>query len=169
MKRTVSSWLLGSLPQPAIVWTALVYLFPEAVSGWARSKMMTVDESSLSGWEFRGGDRLPASTFAELDGIMGLHKNLHFLCQAWDDCRRRQALSIGATEVILPQTASDGKSLTAVLHGVGTSRTWQAEVGNNAYAFAAKRLKVYTKLDNWHYFGAGWTNRTAELLEVAGA
>ena len=57
---------------------------------------------------------------------------------------------------------------TAVLHGVGTSRAWQAEVGNNAYAFAAKRLKVYTRLDNWHYFGAGWTNRTAELLEVAG-
>ena len=58
---------------------------------------------------------------------------------------------------------------TAVLHGVGTSRKWQQEVGDNAYAFAAKRLKVYTKLDNWHYFGAGWTNRTAELLEVAGA
>jgi len=56
---------------------------------------------------------------------------------------------------------------TAVLHGVGTSRRWQQEVGDNAYAFAAKRLKVYTKLDNWHYFGAGWVNRTAELLEAA--
>lgn len=56
---------------------------------------------------------------------------------------------------------------TAVLHGVGTSRQWQQDVGNNAYAFAAKRLKVYTRLDNWHYFGAGWTNRTAELLEEA--
>ena len=57
---------------------------------------------------------------------------------------------------------------TAVLHGVGASRKWQAEAGNNAYAFAAKRLRAYTKLDNWHYFGAGWVNRVADLLDVAG-
>lgn len=54
---------------------------------------------------------------------------------------------------------------TAVLHGVGTSQRWQAEVGNNAFAFAAKRLRVYTKLDNWATFGAGWVNRVADLLE----
>lgn len=58
---------------------------------------------------------------------------------------------------------------TAVLHGVGTANKWKQDVGNNAYAFAAKRLKTYTKLDNWHYFGAGWVNRTAELLKVAGS
>jgi len=56
---------------------------------------------------------------------------------------------------------------TAVLHGVGTSQRWQSQVGDNAYAFAAKRLRVYTKLDNWNTFGAGWTNRVADLLEVA--
>lgn len=56
---------------------------------------------------------------------------------------------------------------TAVLHGVGTARQWQAEVGNNAFAFAAKRLRVYTKLDNWHEFGVGWVNRVANLLEEA--
>lgn len=53
---------------------------------------------------------------------------------------------------------------TAVLHGVGTSKRWQAEVGDNPYAFAAKRLRVYTKLSNWSEFGAGWVNRTADLL-----
>lgn len=58
---------------------------------------------------------------------------------------------------------------TAVLHGVGTAKKWVSEVGDNAYAFAAKRLKTYTRLDNWHYFGAGWVNRTAELLEAASA
>ena len=57
---------------------------------------------------------------------------------------------------------------SAVLHGVGASRKWQAEAGDNAYAFAAKRLRVYTKLDNWHYYGAGWVSRVADLLEVAG-
>lgn len=56
---------------------------------------------------------------------------------------------------------------TAVLHGVGTSKKWQAEVGNNALAFAAKRLRVYTQLDNWNVFGAGWTNRVSDLLVEA--
>lgn len=56
---------------------------------------------------------------------------------------------------------------TAVLHGVVASRKWQVEAGNNAFAFAAKRLRVYTKLDNWQVFGAGWVNRTADLLEEA--
>lgn len=56
---------------------------------------------------------------------------------------------------------------TAALHGVGASLEWQAEVGENANAFAAKRLRVYTGADNWHYFGAGWVNRVADLLEVA--
>lgn len=53
---------------------------------------------------------------------------------------------------------------TAVLHGVGTSLKWQQEAGNNPNAFAAKRLRVYTKLDNWREFGAGWVNRVADLL-----
>lgn len=56
---------------------------------------------------------------------------------------------------------------TAVLHGVETSRKWQKEVGDSPLAFAAKRLRVYTKLDNWDEFGAGWTNRVADLLEEA--
>lgn len=56
---------------------------------------------------------------------------------------------------------------TAVLHGVGAARKWQEEVGENPYAFAAKRLRVYTKLGNWSEFGAGWVNRVSDLLEVA--
>lgn len=54
---------------------------------------------------------------------------------------------------------------SAVLHGVGTAQAWVAEVGTNAFAIAAKRLHVYTRLKNWPDFGAGWTNRTADLLE----
>lgn len=57
---------------------------------------------------------------------------------------------------------------TAVLHGVGTARNWLMDVGPNAYAFAAKRLRVYTAMANWSTWGAGWTNRTADLLEKAG-
>lgn len=57
---------------------------------------------------------------------------------------------------------------TAVLHGVGTAKTWLKEVGLNPYAFAAKRLRVYTKMSNWDYWGKGQTNRTADLLEEMG-
>ena len=53
---------------------------------------------------------------------------------------------------------------TAVLHGVGTAAAWLSEAGPNAYAFAAKRLKVYVESDKWKHFGVGWTNRVAELL-----
>jgi len=53
---------------------------------------------------------------------------------------------------------------TAVLHGVGAAQTWLKEVGANPYAFAAKRLNVYTHSPSWSIFGNGWTNRTADLL-----
>jgi len=56
---------------------------------------------------------------------------------------------------------------TAILHGVGTAKAWQAEVGTNAFAFAAKRLRVYPKLANWDYWGRGWVNRVADLLVEA--
>lgn len=58
---------------------------------------------------------------------------------------------------------------TAILHGVGTAKKWLAETGPNPYAFAAKRLRTYTKLDNWDFWGKGWTNRTADLLEEMSA
>jgi lysozyme family protein len=54
---------------------------------------------------------------------------------------------------------------TAVLHGVGAAQSWISEVGTNPYAFAAKRLRVYTNSRNWKHFGAGWVNRTADLLK----
>lgn len=57
---------------------------------------------------------------------------------------------------------------TAVLHGTGTAQAWLREVGPNPYKFAAKRLRVYTKLPNWNEFGAGWVNRTADLLAEMG-
>lgn len=53
---------------------------------------------------------------------------------------------------------------TAVLHGVGAAKAWLAEVGPNPFAFAAKRLRVYTKMDNWSAFGVAWVNRVADLL-----
>lgn len=55
---------------------------------------------------------------------------------------------------------------TAVLHGVGTAQAWVEEVGVSPFALAAKRLTRYTELDNWHFFGAGWVRRTAELLKA---
>lgn len=58
---------------------------------------------------------------------------------------------------------------TAVLHGVGAATAWQREVGTNAYAFAAKRLRVYTQMHNWDYWGKAWTNRVADLLEAMAA
>lgn len=57
---------------------------------------------------------------------------------------------------------------TAVLHGTGTARAWLAEVGADPWAFAAKRLRVYTRLPNWGNFGAAWVNRTADLLAEMG-
>ncbi len=56
---------------------------------------------------------------------------------------------------------------TAVLHGVGTAQTWIAQVGTNPLAIAAKRLNVYTKLNNGDVFWRGWTNRVVDLLNVA--
>lgn len=56
---------------------------------------------------------------------------------------------------------------TAVLHGVGIAKVWLAEVGPNPYAFAAKRLRVYTnsKKEWWEEFGRGSVNRVILLLE----
>lgn len=54
---------------------------------------------------------------------------------------------------------------TAVLHGLGTARNWLRQVGPNPYTFAARRLRSYVGSQNWHYFGAGWVNRTIALLE----
>lgn len=64
----------------------------------------------------------------------------------------------------LPWPASLIAFDTAVLHGVGTAQAWIAEVGVNALAIAAKRLRVYTGMKTWGEFGAGWTNRVADLL-----
>lgn len=58
---------------------------------------------------------------------------------------------------------------TAVLHGTGTAKAWLKEVGLNPFLFAAKRMNVYTKMDNWHYWGAGWVNRLADLFKELGA
>lgn len=58
---------------------------------------------------------------------------------------------------------------TAVLHGVGTARKWQEEGGvANPYLFAAKRLRSYTQLSNWDFWGKSWTQRTADLLAEMG-
>lgn len=56
---------------------------------------------------------------------------------------------------------------TAVLHGLGTAKAWVEEVGLNPYAFAAKRLRVYTNSNEewWDEFGRGSVNRVILLLE----
>lgn len=57
---------------------------------------------------------------------------------------------------------------TAVLHGVSTAVAWLQNVGPNPFMFAAKRLHIYTVLDNWPVFGAGWVNRVADLMAEIG-
>jgi hypothetical protein len=54
---------------------------------------------------------------------------------------------------------------TAVLHGVGTAKAWLSEFGPNPYIFAAKRLRVYTKMGNFDFWGKAWVQRVADLLE----
>lgn len=54
---------------------------------------------------------------------------------------------------------------TAVLHGVGKAQEWLNEVGPNPYVFAAKRLRSYTKMGNWDFWGKAWSLRVADLLE----
>jgi hypothetical protein len=58
---------------------------------------------------------------------------------------------------------------TAVLHGVGTVRSWVNTVGVNPYLIAAHRLEVYVRMDNWDAFGKGWVRRVAELLKECAA
>lgn len=54
---------------------------------------------------------------------------------------------------------------SSVLHGTGAAEAWLKEVGPNPYAFASKRLHVYTKSDNGDTFWRGWVNRVGDLLE----
>lgn len=167
-ERSVSSRLFGPLPQPTIIWAALVHLFPETISRWARALMMMIDESSLPRRELGGGNGLAASTFAQFCGIIGVHENLRFSCHVPGRYQRRWDNFIGCYRSILAQTGSGDKYCTAVLHGTGTARSWLAETGPNAYAYAAKRLRVYLGMKTWNEFGAAWTRRTADLLEEMG-
>lgn len=57
---------------------------------------------------------------------------------------------------------------TAVLHGVGTATSWFEEVGLNPYAFAARRMRSYSKSDNFERFGRGWLNRLVDLMNTIG-
>lgn len=168
-ERSVSSRLFGPLPQPTIIWAALVHFFPETISRWARALMMMINESSLPRRELGGGNGLSASTFAQFWGIIGVHENLHFSCHVPGRYQRRWDNFIGCYRSILAQMGRVVKYCTAVLHGAGTARAWLAEVGANPYAFAAKRLRVYTGMKNWSEFGAGWVNRTAALLQETAA
>lgn len=54
---------------------------------------------------------------------------------------------------------------TAILHGVGAAQTWLADVGPDPYEFAARRLRSYTKMANWQFWGQAWVNRVADLLQ----
>lgn len=168
-ERPVSARLLSSLPRPTIIRAALVYLFPEAVGGGARPKMVMVDESALSRRELGYGNGLSTSTFTQLWGIIGVHENLHFSCHVPGRYQRRWDNFIGCYRSIVAQIVCVVKYCTAVLHGAGTARAWLAEVGANPYAFAAKRLRVYTGMKTWSEFGAGWVNRTAALCQEMAA
>lgn len=167
-ERSVSSRLFGPLPQPTIIWAALVHLFPETIGGRARLNVVILDESSLPRRKLGSGERLPTSTFAQFWGIIGAHENLHFSCHVPGRYQRRWDNFIGCYRSILAQMGCVVKYCKAVLHGVGTAKKWLAEVGPNPYLFAAKRMGVYTRMDNWSMWGAGWVNRLALLFSELG-
>lgn len=69
----------ASLPQPTFIRVLWRYMFPE---------------------QFFKGFSLGAG-FGRRLGIMGLHKNLQFLCQAWDAANVARHFSLGTTGVIV--------------------------------------------------------------------
>lgn len=90
-------------PFPAIIGATLVDLLPKAFGQWRTRESfpfhaMPDKKAALTAREFWFGKGRAASASAEC-GIMGLHKNLQFLCQAQDDSSRRWALSIGLLPV----------------------------------------------------------------------
>jgi len=153
----------GTKPEPAPVgdnfpraiewllrWEGGLSLNPEDHGNWTGGRK---GQGELKGTNFG----ISAASYPNLD-IRNLTRE-----QAKDIYRSDYWQRSGANE--LPWPASLLVFDTAVLHGVGTAQRWQQEVGVNPYAFAAKRLHTYTKLDNWNVFGAGWVNRTGDLLE----
>jgi hypothetical protein len=85
--------------------------------------------------------------------------------QANDIYRRDYWIASGADQ--LPWPACLIVFDTAVLHGVGTAKAWLQEVGANPLIFAAKRLRSYTKMGNWDFWGKAWVQRVSDLLEEA--
>lgn len=55
----------------------------------------------------------------------------------------------------------------AVNGGPGRAQQFVGEVGTDAVALTARRLRWYTAIPGWESFGRGWTNRCAALLEEA--
>lgn len=54
---------------------------------------------------------------------------------------------------------------TAILHGKDIAKLWLKDVGPNPYIFAANRLRVYTRMQNWDFWSKGWIRRVADLLD----
>jgi hypothetical protein len=52
----------------------------------------------------------------------------------------------------------------AVNGGPERAKQFLNESGGNFILFAAIALEWYSRLDGWHYFGAAWTRRTADML-----
>jgi hypothetical protein len=99
---------LCALPFPAFVWLSFGNIFPKGfLKGYRKSLvLMTVDEVVLLAGVTVAGNFLSATALAQDlgRGIMGLHKNLQFLCQAQDVSRVAGQLLLGATPVSIPQT-----------------------------------------------------------------
>lgn len=56
----------------------------------------------------------------------------------------------------------------AVNGGPGRARQFVNEVGTDAVALTARRLRWYTNIDGWETFGRGWTRRCVDLLLEVG-
>lgn len=122
---------------------------PQDIGNWTGC---AVGKGELKGTKYG----ISACSYPELD-IENLTRE-----QARAIYRRDYWQASGAAQ--LPWPANLLVMDTAVLHGVGTAQKWLKEVGADPYAFAAKRLHVYTKLNGWPDFGRGWVNRTGDLL-----
>lgn len=54
----------------------------------------------------------------------------------------------------------------AVNSGVGSAQWWLKESNGNPVLYLALRLRAYTELGIWKRFGAGWSRRICDLMEV---
>ena len=126
-RATVAGTQLVALPNPALVRRANGYVIPKRflrgvidsmavlgnVPGW-----FAVDPAAIRPALFSDRGLLAASATAIsvsvgpfIRGIMGLHENLHFSCQAWDAANVARHFSLGTSLVSIPHFVNASKAI----------------------------------------------------------